>query len=195
MAIQLKRLQIVKKLRQLISSQTTGTFFIKTAKHLAVLSIKEGKIISLTFAHLRALQALQQIVKIDSGECSFKSSLMGNVQPELPSSREIIHQIEIAGANVPKHIAPAQKPLAEKLVKQKNFSEDELLAGIADILLAYIGPISSMICDNAASDIGGISSLSDVERLLKILSEDISDSSQQEEFFNKALLFSKKIFQ
>ncbi|MCP3850772.1 MAG: hypothetical protein GY694_11130 [Gammaproteobacteria bacterium] len=197
MNAQLKRLQIVEKLRNLSSSQDTGTFFIKTAdKHLAMLAFKEGKIISLNYSHRRALQALEQIVKIDSAECSFKSTIMDKVQSDIPSTREIIHQIETAGtANISEQseqseqIAPAEQP-----VVPQNFSEEELLSGIADILLDYIGPISAMICEDAVSDMGGISSLVDTEKLIKDLSSDISDTSQQHEFIAKALLFSKKFF-
>ena len=210
---QLKRLQIIEQLRVLASKQSTGTFFIKTPdKHLAVFTFKEGRIISLIYAHLRGIKALPEIARINSGECSYKSLVLGRPQAELPTTLEIIHQLEtnaseatettpVIDETVQSSIqtsAESTNPVqANNSITQKPtkvISEEELLSGIADILLDHIGPIAAMICDSAASDLGGISSLSEAQSLVDNLSSDIGETDQQKKFISDASAFIEKFF-
>ncbi len=210
---QLKRLQIIQQLRVLVSKQSTGTFFIKTPdKHLAVFSFKEGRIISLIYAHLRGMKALSEIARIYSGECSYKSLVLGRPQADIPTTLEIIQQLETNASettettpvidetvqsSIQTSVESTNPVQANNSAAQKPtraISEEELLSGIADILLDHIGPIAAMICDSAASDLGGISSLSEAQSLVQNLSSDIGETDHQKKFISDASAFIEKFF-
>lgn len=206
MSAQLERLQIIEQLRKLASEQNTGTFFIKTpSQHLAVFVFEKGKIISLTYSHFRGSKALPEIARINSGECSYKASVSGRPQADIPTTREIIHLLESNTSGISKTIPTidnkAQNATQTSVESDNNnitqlpaFSEEELLSGIASILLDHIGPIAAMICDDAASDMGGISSHSGALSLIQNLSSDIGESHQQKKFISDAGIFIKKFF-
>jgi sulfur transfer complex TusBCD TusB component (DsrH family) len=97
MAEQLERIQIIERLTDLVSTKSTGTFSIITAStHLAVLLFNNGVIISLIYSHFRGMKALEKIEQIDSGMCSFKTTVLGIAQKDIPTTREVIHRLEIS---------------------------------------------------------------------------------------------------
>ena len=109
--------EIMGKLRHLCSDGVTGTLSMATSEnHHASISIKEGKIVGVTYRQFKGPAALESIRKVSAAYCAFSPGALRTSEEEssLPSSKA---QHELLGINEIEPAAAAKISNAASKIK------------------------------------------------------------------------------
>ena len=137
---------------------------------------EKGELLSLSYRNHRGPEALPDILKFSSGTYSFTDGLLGHQQDDLPTVEEFARMLrESDGGGA----SPAGGGGTFK-------NPDLLEQHISALLMEYVGPISSVLCENTLEEVGGVGSVADANNFVAKLSREIADQGEREQFTSKA---------
>ncbi|MCP3666617.1 MAG: hypothetical protein GY696_29645 [Gammaproteobacteria bacterium] len=134
--------------------------------------------LSLIYGNHRGQDAIPDVLLFTSGSYSFSEGLVGRQQFDLPSANKFVEMLRGVGSDIgsaPKVGMAGSFANQERLVKQ-----------VAAMMVDYVGPISTVLCEYAMDEIGGINSAEHAYAFITHLSHEIDDQSDKEEFSSKA---------
>ena len=168
------------QLSELVSRRETGTIYLKNdANHLAIIGIRNGRIISLACGPKRGKSAVELVrhtrscsVRVDDGAVSFH-------EHELPSTAELLEQL-----------SPMQD-LGETASKQEpGASLPDGVAGHAQILCSllteFIGPVAPLVCEEKIVSADGLAAPEQLAQVIHKLALEIDDPEEARQFVDRA---------
>lgn len=196
MATLLSRSEIAERLREEVARESTGTLIVRSQDaHAAMFVLEKGILISLSFGRLRGADAVDELVKLDSGSCQFNTLQLGHPQLGLPAVAEIIAMLRQSRADAP--VAAPPKPHGDSTEPSTDrerrvatdaptltaaYPEDAVVTCISKVLVDYLGPIASVLGRSMAKKRGGVRSAEDAESLIVALSAELPDDATRARF-------------
>ncbi|MCP4285196.1 MAG: DUF4388 domain-containing protein [Gammaproteobacteria bacterium] len=175
----LDRLELAERLLQHTSAGDSGTLLIRSSDgHSLMIAFEKGVLISLLYGKHRGPDAMPDILMFSSGTYTFTEGLVGRPQNGLPSAKELAGMLrETRGVAD----TTASQGRGESLA---NFELD--IEQLAELLMEYVGPIATMLCESVRDEIGEISSQGAVNSFIKQLSLEIDDEDERKQFASRA---------
>jgi hypothetical protein len=165
----------MQKLYELCKDKATGTLFITTYdNHSIRFFLEQGKIFSLAYRFKYGNDALHLIKKITSGRLAFRENVLlgGRNDLSLLDTDSLLKTLLGRGG-----LAPAVKEKAEATI-----SLHAEIKHLKTELSMFIGPIASFICDDYIKHHGEPHSLSELKRMMEVISQEIGDQEKEEMF-------------
>ena len=168
------------QLSELVSGRETGTIYLKNdANHLAIIGIRDGKIISLACGPKRGRSAVELVrhtrscsVRVDDGAVSFH-------EHELPSTAELLEQL-----------SPLQDLGVTTSQQGAGGSLPNGVAGHAQILCnlltEFIGPVAPLVCEEKIVSADGLAAPEQLAQVIHELALEIDDPEEARQFVNRA---------
>lgn len=173
--------EIVNGLNAVCVARQTGTMYITTdSKKSAQVMINEGVIVYLYFYNKRGMEALRLMAEMEFGRFKFQEGLPTSLKADLPTTNEILKQLEGAVAKEPviandvvSADMPAEKPAGGKSGTGLNTDQKQLLE---DALTDYIGPMAAFVCEDH------LGTARDVESAVNALAAEIPEPNKAAKF-------------
>lgn len=160
---------------ELAKEGRTGSLLVRSGDgHALMVVLREGRLIALSYGNHRGMAAMPDILAFSSGTYSFSEGVVGHEQEGLPSAVEFAALLRGAAT-------PAQGDSAGTFKHPELFMER-----LAALLMEFVGPIATLLCENQALDLGAIQSLADALHRIDLLADEILDKAEQQSFQAKA---------
>jgi hypothetical protein len=159
---------IFRELVRLCREGATGTLFVTgDNKQLAQISLKEGKIVVLSCQNKQGMDVVPLIRQIPGGWFQFITvKVIDN--SSLPATSDIL--AALGGGDLP------SSPIAAP----PTVLPQQTVAILQDTLIAYVGPVASMLCNRR------LQGVSNLELALDILAKEIGNPRDARQFKEQA---------
>ena len=171
--------ELMAKLRQLCSTNATGTLFITTEDNLPIrFVLKEGTIVSMAVKRNRGMTALEEIKNTPKGRAKFgKDSIFwADGEQELPPTPKLLEML--SGQGFSQSASVGAKGTQVTLSQVRDIVQFELTE--------VVGPMASMICDEQFETFENKEG-SDVMGLLHDISQEIENKAESDAFLQKVI--------
>lgn len=176
--------QLMEHLSKLISDKRSGTLYIKSDDdHAGMISLRDGHIISMFCQSQHGQPAIEQIRKMSGATCRFDPNAPGIDSGECPSTPEILRVLAPGGPESLEIPAAGEASASPAAVPK---ALEDLLAQLRMGLQNRIGPIATMVMDQALAESGRIEQANQVKALIDRLTREIDDKREASSFATEA---------
>ena len=139
--------EIVRQIKSLSKKRETGTLFITTkANRSAQIMLEDGRVVYLSCCNKRGRDALTRLKEIQGGRFRFQPGRPMARPMELPPTSELIEELRrAAGLSTPSSDGRRRGGGQNTVLRISAAQRSELEAA----LTSYIGPVASIICEEA----------------------------------------------
>jgi hypothetical protein len=181
--------QILDTLTMLVDKKTSGTMFIRSdSNHAITIALDSGRIHAMYYGAKRGRKAIPLISNTSAGSYKFEVSNLVESFHDLPPTPEILNLLRNPSSeNKPKPtISPASIPHGEAIKEEKK---EVLSQKLKSLLAEHMGPIAEIVFDDTVDEVGDFCATPQLtEELINRLSEEIDNTSEEEQFRDKAYL-------
>jgi len=162
--------QLIGELRRFCEQRRTGGVFITTSdNHSVRFTLQNGTIVAVGFRNQTGPAALASVQKIQKGRVSFSDGLPSqDPQPGLPSTPDLLTQLERADSGVSDGNESKSGPVNEALAQSRAIIEAELVE--------YLGPMARVVFGEKSA------AASNVTELIETLAGEFKDPSKFAQF-------------
>src|SRR5215475_3433543 len=162
--------QLIGELRRFCEQRRTGGVFITTSdNHSVRFTLQNGTIVAVGFRNQTGPAALASVQKIQKGRVSFSDGLPPqDPQPGLPSTPDLLTQLERADSGVSDGNESKSGPVNEALAQSRAIIEAELVE--------YLGPMARVVFGEK------IATASNVTQLIETLAGEFKDPAKFAQF-------------
>ncbi|MCW8890845.1 MAG: hypothetical protein OQL20_09330 [Sedimenticola sp.] len=189
----LDRQGLITQIRQHCKNRDTGTLFLLTEKRATVkLVIAEGTIAALSYQSIRGEEAILPMSRLL--QCSMRYYPGVKLLPAnqtLPTTEQIINRLQ-GGATNEDAVQGNTQILIEK-PNRSNLSEtvqdalEDVLTILIDETTEFMGPFATVLCRKYMEGAGNPPTLSEIQRALHQLAEDIRDKTKSNQLEQNVL--------
>lgn len=189
-------LEFLVRLRRLVEQHATATLQVMTDdRHFVNIGLSNGRIAALYHGPKRGRRAIDDIRRFSGGALTILTAMEYRPQPDLPTTQEILHLLD-NGSLDRFAAATASTTRAEPLPSSApapqpyGATASELVINLHHVertLTEFIGPIASLVMQDAMRSLGQLATQNDLVRLADILSIEIGDPEQARKFVQQAL--------
>lgn len=156
---EISRTEVIRWLRKLVADKRTATLYVRTNHNrMAMIGIKKGEIVTLVCGPKRGMKAIPLLQEMSSAVVNEENTAVAHHSDELPPTSTILAMIEAGGemASFVGDGSPASQtfsPMAA-MASAGFVKTISARATLVELLTDYMGPIASMVCDDALDSFG-----------------------------------------
>ncbi len=183
--------QLIDLLQQLVADEKSGTLYVTTdSHHAAVVALRDGQIVSLFHTPKRGRAAIPLIRQATGGTYRLGTAFAGVSDKDLLPTPEILAALKADG-EPPE--AQAKQPTVRDTQPgdHSSVNAEAFLNGLQDLLQAHLGPIATMLVENALEEVGELNCAERLNELIDYLFREIEDASEASTFKDSARILAQ----
>lgn len=175
---------VLRELSGLIRKKVSGYFFIATeSNQSSTILLRNGQVDDVTFSRYRSDEAVRQLALVSAARARFQPGAIGDSSKRAPLGEAALQWLlggfekDVATRErAPVVVAPVvvESPVAE--AASASVAPESPRNVVEHVALTYLGPIASLLCDEAFSD------SDDLEQVLQNLSANLSTPDEARRF-------------
>lgn len=171
-------IDVLRELQMLVQKKMSGHFFIATeSNHSSMILLRNGHVDEVTFSRYRSDEAVKQLAGVSAARARFQPGKVDKSAARTPLGEAALQWLlggfESDAAMSPRAApaaAPAPAPVTDTAARR---------AIVEKITLAYLGPIATLICDEAFAD------STDLDRVLQQIGSNLSTPEESRRFMDE----------
>lgn len=193
---EIDRGQLVKIARKMVQEKHSGSILLSIlsqqtkSRHSSIIAFEDGNIISISYGVKRGMAALPFLKMIETCTYKLNDMVLGRPIAGLLPTKELLNEIEGDGSIDFDAIqnAPAESMHQQPQLKSGGkFNSDSAINILRLHLNQIIGPVATIILDDALDDVGSINTLSQFKSLLQKISKETLDAHERVQFMSDVL--------
>jgi len=176
---EITRNALVSIAREMVAKKQTGSLLLSVrhehARRSAIIAIDNGKIISLSYGVKRGMAALPLLQAIDTCSCKFNEMVLGRPIADLLETNALLDAIQSNQLVIPQSINPSSEFTS-------GFNQIKAIEILEQQLTLIIGPVASMILDDALEELGEASNINQFKKLVKFVANDALEGEERTKF-------------
>lgn len=175
-------IEILRDLKTLALQKASGFFFVVTEdNHSCTIRLRSGQIEDVVFSRHRSDEAVQLLAKVPAGRARFQADPAAAGAPRVSLGEASLNWLMGGFEKGSAASAPATaRPAAQAANVNVQGLSAEQRATIERIALNYLGPIASLLCDEALEVPGSI------DRALVQIASNLPARDQEDKFLAEA---------
>ena len=170
-------IEVLRELQVLVQKKMSGHFFIATeSNHSSMILLRNGQVDEVTFSRYRSDEAVKQLANVSGARARFQPGKVDTSANRTPLGEAALQWL-LGGfekdAALPPRAAPTATPAPAP-------SADATRAIVEKITLTYLGPIATLICDEA------FSSSDKLDQVLQQIGSNLSTPEESRRFVAEA---------
>jgi len=178
---EITRNALVSIAREMVAKKQTGSLLLSVrhdhARRSAIIAIDNGKIISLSYGVKRGMAALPLLQAIDTCSCKFNEMVLGRPIIDLLETNALLDAIQSSQLVIPQSIKPSSE-----FTSGSGFNQIKAIEILEQQLTLIIGPVASMILDDALEELGEITNINQFKKLVKFVANDALEGQERTKF-------------
>ncbi|GGA38982.1 hypothetical protein [Dyella nitratireducens] len=148
-------IEVLRELQRLVQKKVSGHFFIATeSNHSSMILLRNGQVDEVTFSRYRSDEAVKQLAGVSAARARFQPGKFDASAGRTPLGEAALQWL-LGGFEsdkaVQQRVAPAAAPSAPPKTDAEASREI-----VEKVTLTYLGPIGTLICDEAFSSSGNM---------------------------------------
>jgi hypothetical protein len=181
--------QILDALTELVDRKHSGTMFIRSeSNHAITIAMDSGRIHAMYFGAKRGRKAIPLLSGISGGSYRFEVSNFVETYHDLPPTPEILNLLRNPSTAKKPSPTASSTPISHgEAIKEEK--KDVLCQKLKSLLAEHMGPIAEIVFDDTVDEVGDFCATPKLtEELINRLSEEIDNTSEVEQFRDKAYM-------
>lgn len=181
--------QFLTMLKHLVDRDYSGTVFVRTENNrLAIIGIREGDIVYLSYGTKRGVDAIPLMREIDGGTFRITKSTNAFSPCVLPDTGDVLSLLQASEQVVHQTVHELKHGTAEPNHGAADMATDmeEIGKGLCLLLGEYMGPIAQVICQEQLEELGRAPTHNDLRSIITRLSREIDEPAEAQAFVHRA---------